>query len=433
MRGLSREENELITRTGPGTPMGEVFRSYWIPVCLSERLPSPGCDPIRIKLLGERLVAFRDTRGRVGLLDEFCPHRQTSLALARNEDCGLRCIYHGWKMDVDGNVLETPPEPPNSAFARSIHHTAYPTREAGGLVWTYMGSPETMSEFPSFDWLSLPRENVWPHHFRQQCNYLQGLEGDVDAAHAGYLHFSPAELDRQQEAPVAYRFLGDPRPGIAVARESWGLKILMAWQQRKEPERRVYWVTPFVPPMYRFLVLGEAAGLDMGLFHAWVPIDDENHWVYSVIYNRAGRMTEDMKDLLDASQGYTWSDPENEYRNREWTGDGYRQYRDEIRQGISYSGIRGVQTQDLAIQHSMGPITDRTKEHLASEDYGVRKVREYLLQLAEDVQNGRPMPATREDLTKIDQRWFYGPTELDLEDVLRNTHWTGDMAAELAR
>lgn len=432
MRGLTREQNELLTRTGPGAPMGDLFRRYWIPACLSERLPRPDCDPIRLPLLGERLVAFRDSSGRVGLLDEACPHRQTSLALARNEDCGLRCIYHGWKIDISGNVLETPPEPPNSAFARSIQHTAYPTREAGGLVWTYMGPPEYMPTFPDFEWMGLPIENIWPHHFRQQCNYLQGLDGDVDAAHAAYLHSSDDELQRQQGGPVAYRFLGGPRPGISVGRASWGLKILMAWEQHQDPASRVYWVTPFVPPMYRLFRLGDP-NYDGGLFHAWVPIDDENHWVYSVLFNKLGPIDDKMKRLLDDSQGYTWSDPENEYRAREWTGDGYRQDREAMRRGESFSGISKVQMQDLAIQHSMGPIADRSKENLATEDYGVREVRKYLLDAVSKVREGGPAPAIHEDLGSIDNRWLYGPADLSFSEVLQNTHWSGDLSGELAK
>ena len=185
---LSREENELLTRTAPGTPMGELIRRYWIPALLSEEIPGPDCPPVRVRLLGEALVAFRDSQGRASLLDEFCSHRGTFLFFGRNEECGLRCIYHGWKYDVEGKVLETPAEPADSQLRYKVRHKAYPCHEAAGVVFAYMGPKDKIPLFPNYPWLIVPADHVIVTKFFLDCNYLQALEGDCDTSHTAYLH-----------------------------------------------------------------------------------------------------------------------------------------------------------------------------------------------------------------------------------------------------
>src|SRR6058998_3722292 len=172
---LSKEDNELLSQTAAGTPMGNLIRRYWIPALLSEEIPAPDCAPARVRLLGEELVAFRDTQGRIGLIGEHCAHRGTSLFYGRNEDYGLRCIYHGWKYDVEGNVLDTPAEPGNSLFKDKLHHTAYPTEEVNGIVWAYLGPAEKMPLFPGFEWAKVPGDQAYATKCLQDCNYLQGL------------------------------------------------------------------------------------------------------------------------------------------------------------------------------------------------------------------------------------------------------------------
>ena len=184
----TREENELLTRIGPGTPMGNVLRRYWIPAAMSSELPGPDCAPIRVKLLGEKLVVFRDTQGRLGLLDGFCAHRRASLFLGRNEECGIRCVYHGWKYDVEGNCVDMPSEPPESNFKDKIHLKAYPTVEMGDIIWAYLGPKELMPPPPKFEWTQVPQNcrvvaKVW-----EECNWLQAVEGNVDTVHASFLH-----------------------------------------------------------------------------------------------------------------------------------------------------------------------------------------------------------------------------------------------------
>src|SRR5205807_7732499 len=173
---LTREENELLCRVGPGTPMGQTLRRYWLPACLSEELPQPAGDPIRLRLLGEDFVAFRDAEGQVGVLDEACPHRGASLVLGRVEDCGLRCLYHGWKFGVDGTIQETPTEPAESSFKQRVQAPAYPVREAGDLVWVYLGPPELKPPFPDYPWFHVPAEYRSPTKAVYDCNYMQILE-----------------------------------------------------------------------------------------------------------------------------------------------------------------------------------------------------------------------------------------------------------------
>ena len=185
---LSPEENELVTRTDAGTPMGEVMRRYWMPAALASELPEPDCPPIRVRLLGEKLVAFRDSQGRVGLIDEFCAHRRASLFLGRNEESGLRCVYHGWKYDTRGTCLDMPNEPAESNFKHAVRLKAYATAELGGLIWAYMGSPEKIPPLPKFEWTQVPENYRHLSKMWQECNWLQALEGAIDNAHAGFLH-----------------------------------------------------------------------------------------------------------------------------------------------------------------------------------------------------------------------------------------------------
>src|SRR5437764_651259 len=185
---LSKEDNELLSQTAAGTPMGNLIRRYWIPALLSEEIPAPDCPPARVRLLGEELVAFRDTQGRIGLIGEHCAHRGMSLFYGRNEECGLRCIYHGWKYDVEGNVLDTPAEPAGSRFKEKLHHPAYPTHEAAGLIFAYMGPKEKQPLFPNYAWSKLPTGHTRPSKSFQDCSYLQGVEGECDSTHLTYLH-----------------------------------------------------------------------------------------------------------------------------------------------------------------------------------------------------------------------------------------------------
>lgn len=410
---FTAEENELLTRTGPDTPMGRFFRRFWFPAMLSERLPEAGGDPIELKLLDEELVAFRGTDGKVSILGRRCPHRRASLALARVEDCALRCIYHGWKIAADGQVLETPPEPPNSKFAQSVKQPSYPTFEAGGMVWVYMGAPAEKPDLPKWPFVTLPDTHVWSNHFYQPCNYLQGLEGDLDAAHANYLHFSE-ELQEQQRKAVATRtkFLFDARPDTAMRTFDWGLQTLFRYKQ-ENPEEAIVWIHPMVMPFFT-LFDGTSAG-EGGLMHCWVPCDDESHFVYSVMWSEDGPITTEEREFIDAAQKYSELD-KSTYLSNEWTGAGYRQHREWMRNGKNFSGFDGIHVQDLAVQYSMGPIVDRTEENLAAEDFLVINVRRHLLKLIQD--DELAAASVNVDHADIPYGWLETRSDAPLHQVL---------------
>ena len=213
---LTREENELLTRVGPGTPMGALMRCYWLPALLAEELPAPDCPPVRVRLLGEDLVGFRDSEGRVGLLGAHCPHRGASLYFGRNEECGLRCVYHGWKFDVTGQCVDMPSEPPESSFKQKVRPTAYPCVEKGGVIWTYMGPPAEQPPLVDLEWIRAPAGHCHVSKTYQECNYLQGIEGGVDTAHSSFLHRMMDPSARAGRVTERYRLTGSTNGSEAI-------------------------------------------------------------------------------------------------------------------------------------------------------------------------------------------------------------------------
>src|SRR6266568_3003316 len=243
---LPQAENEYLTLAGAGTPMGTLLRRFWFPAFLSEELPEPDCPPIRITLMGEALVAFRDSTGQVGLLGQHCPHRGASLFFGRNEECGLRCVYHGWKYDIHGNCVDMPNEPPESNFKDKIRHIAYPCLERGGIVWTYMGPEGLESPAPEFEWATVPASQRYASRHSQECNWLQALEGGIDTSHVPFLHRGAraADPDDWQPDPITnivfdYHFaptdyglmFGSPRP-LEGGRAHWSVvQWMMPWHK----------------------------------------------------------------------------------------------------------------------------------------------------------------------------------------------------------
>ena len=262
---LSREENELLTRTGAGTPMGELMRRYWIPALFADQLAERDGPPVRVKLLGERLVAFRDTEGRIGLLDERCPHRTASLFFGRNEECGLRCVYHGWKFDVAGNCVDQPSEPEGSNFRHKVKVTSYPCVERGGLIWTYMGPPQMKPAFPEIEWTQVPATYRVVTRHMQECNWLQALEGGFDVTHLAFLHRGTADVLHSRPFHVPSRY--------EVVRADFGL---ISASGRETPDGMSWFANPMLMPFHKIISV-EPLGA-----HAWVPIDDENTMNYSV-------------------------------------------------------------------------------------------------------------------------------------------------------
>jgi phthalate 4,5-dioxygenase oxygenase subunit len=358
---LSQEENDLLTRTGPDTPMGRLMRRYWIPAVFSHQVAKPDCPPVRVKLLGENLVAFRDTEGRPGLVDERCPHRTASMFFGRNEECGLRCVYHGWKFDITGKCVDLPSEPAGSNFQDKVSIKAYPCHEAGGIVWAYMGPAELKPEFPPLEWTLLPPENIYASRHIQECNWLQGLEGGFDSAHLGFLHRGSNAVNANSITPSrhdAFRtgfgmMVGVGRQ-IAEDRIRWGSNLMIL------PFHKVFATTP-------------------NGAHMWVPMDDENTMLYSIDFKPSGPFTD---EELELSRKFLHIHTENipgtdrAVQNRD---NDYMIDREAQASGGSFTGMHGLAIQDSAVQESMGPVADRTMEHLGSSDIAIIRIRKMLL------------------------------------------------------
>ncbi len=374
---LPKESNELITRTGPGTPMGELIRRYWIPALLSEEIPEPDCPPVQVRILGEELVAFRDTQGKIGLLDEHCTHRGTSLFYGRNEDCGLRCIYHGWKYDVEGNVVDTPAEPPDSDFKKKIRHPAYPTVEAAGIVFTYLGPKEKMPLFPNYEWVELPQNHTYVTKCLQDCNYLQGLEGECDSSHLSFLHRT-FDNDRAQ---ALYKM--DSAPHYEIEETDFGLRLIAT--RKAGPDQTYVRVSSFTAPISCWVPARNRET------HLYVPADDTHSWRYDLGFLKDRPVRED------------------EVHRRKQIGPDYRRIRNihnhymqdrQVQKTISYTGIEDFLNHDSCATESMGPIYDRSKEHLGVSDTAVIAMRKFLIHAVKTLQEGKEPPHIVRDPAK---------------------------------
>jgi len=380
---LTREENDLLTRTGAGTPMGLLMRRYWIPALFAYQLPGPDCPPLRVRLLGEDLVAFRDSTGRVGLLDAHCPHRGASLFFGRNEECGLRCVYHGWKFDVEGNCVDMPNEPAESSFKHKIKQTAYPCEERGSVIWTYMGPSALQPEFPELEWTLVPGSQRFATRHLQECNWFQALEGGFDTSHVPFLHGGDTAnrtggirlnvLATQFETvPMDFGFIsGSGRPQDDGSSQ-WTASVLLM---------------PFHKLISRF------AGNDAPIgAHAWVPVDDENCMNWSIEYHphrplRDDEMERSRNYLYIHAQNLPGSDRPVANKDNDYLID-----RELQKSGKSFTGIKGIGLQDCGIQESMGAISDRTVEHLGTSDMAIITLRRMLLHALRDVGNGSQPP-----------------------------------------
>jgi phthalate 4,5-dioxygenase len=382
---LPAKENELITRVGPGTPMGNAMRRYWVPAILSSEIAERDCPPVRVRLLGEHLVAFRDSDGRIGLVDEFCPHRRVSLYFGRNEECGLRCVYHGWKFDVEGNCLDQLNEPPEHQFNQHIHLTAYPTVELGGIVWAYMGPPEKMPPAPKFAWTQVPEERRHVTKVVQECNYLQGLEGGIDTSHAPILHRLLTENSTRGGMKPSSPFVRGKAPKLVVDVTDYGyLYAGVRSLGDSDVHIRTY---HFIMPFHQIRPSRSESGSPMDAGHIWVPMDDYNTMVYNWNYTTNDvALTEEDKLERGLGNGPLHVDQKTfmSYFNR---SNNYGLDR-EVQKTESYTGIDGINQQDRALQESMGPIVDRSKEHLGPADKAIGQTRRMLSQAVRTVEAG---------------------------------------------
>jgi nitrite reductase/ring-hydroxylating ferredoxin subunit len=365
---LTREDNELLTRTAPGTPMGRLLRRYWVPVTFSSALPAADCDPLRVQLLHEKLVAFRDSDGDVGLLGQHCPHRGASLFFGRNEECGLRCVYHGWKFDVAGRCVDMPNEPPESNFKDKVHALAYPCEERAGLIWAYMGPAHLKPALPELEWMVVPESHRYVSKRLQECNWLQAMEGGFDVSHLQFLH--RGDLRAPGYAQLAHDVVRPKEQQVAHTDNGFVVGL-----RDELPDGQASWhAHQFLMPWFKGFSLNPRTGIVAG--HMWVPVDDESCLLWSFEYCQE-------RPLDDPALGWSpatlhtdtiaGSDRTAASRDNDYMIDRQRQ-----RSGQSYTGIDGVGQQDSAIQESMGAIADRTVEHLGTADVPIIALRRVL-------------------------------------------------------
>jgi phenylpropionate dioxygenase-like ring-hydroxylating dioxygenase large terminal subunit len=377
---LTREENDALCRIGPGTLMGNLVREYWVPALLSSELPSPDSDPVRVMLLGEQLIAFRDTTGSVGLLQNNCPHRGASLFFGRNEESGLRCVYHGWKFSADGACVDMPNEPAESDFKHKVKATAYPCQERNGIVWAYMGARQTPPSLPSLEGNMLPEGEWQVTAIQRECNWFQALEGDIDTSHFSFLHAGSMDVSTQQPGTFSYYMLADRAPRYSVVDTDFGT---MYGAYRDADDERRYWrVANFLFPFWTMPpqgVLGHKVTA-----RGWVPMDDTHTMFYMAGPKFRRQTTTPPAGPWNRMLPNT-TDWFGRFRMIANSSNDYQIDRDKQRRNSDmddFTGIQGIHLQDQAITESEGSLYDRSAEHLASSDMMIIRVRRRLLMAA---------------------------------------------------
>ncbi len=390
---LTSEQNELLTRVGPGTPMGELLREYWVPACRSAKLQADGA-PERVRLFGEDFVAFRATDGRVGFMQEACPHRCASLALARNEEGGLRCIFHGWKFSVDGKCVDAPTElrAGRERFAAGVPVRSHPTREAGGLIWVYLGRHKAHPpKFPDFEFTSLRDDQVAPRRGILHCNWLQGLEALLDSAHVSFLHSSNigSSAGRQVFKVESDYMLDNTAPTFEFIAKPYGFREAAL---REQKNGRCYArIREVALPFFSFIPSTPGGP---ALACCSIPIDDEWTAQWYISFNVHGPMP-DLQGVYGSDSG----DPDYFNSDMGNRGNLWHQDREAMKRG-HWSGIvgRGNAYEDFVVQESMGPIVDRSKQHLGRCDLVIVRARNMLLRAIESYRADGKVSFTGEDV-----------------------------------
>lgn len=398
---MSREENELMTRVEGDAPMGKIMRSHWIPACLVEEVAEPDGAPVKVRLLGEDLIAFRSSDGRVSLMDEYCPHRRASLLFARNEECGVRCLYHGWKMDVEGNVVDMSSEPAESTLKQKIKHKVYPTLEWAGVVWTYMGPKESQPEFQPPNWAPRAGTKVVIAKVIIPCNWAQILEGAIDSAHSSSLHSSdmvPARVESAKATDKNWlRPSTDKSPRLQVERTSYGFRYAAIRRPISGADQNDYVrCTVFVAPMTVLIPPNDS----YNVANVNVPIDDTHtafHFIGWSDDHAALPDTETWRKFLGTQVGVDLDERYGMLRNVE---NRFWQDRESMKNG-NFTGIRGIPNQDIAMWITMGPIADREKDILGGSDLAIVEFRRQMADAAKAVAEGGKAIGTGPDRVPV--------------------------------
>ncbi len=382
---MKREDHELLSRTGPGTAMGNLLRRYWMPALLSRELEMDGA-PLRVRLLGEDLIAFRDSENRVGLLEEHCAHRGASLYFGKNGESGLRCWYHGWKYDIDGNCLDQPNEPPAARFCDRVKQPAYPCVEKNGVIWTYMGPADLKPAFPELEWTLVPEGHYYASKRLQDCHWQQGMEGDLDSSHLNFLHGQETinASPSHGRFPSGKWMADDPNPKIEIEHTAGG--IIQA-ARRAAGDKDYYWrIGEWLAPVFT-MIPGFPGDAPFG-GHAWVPMDDDKTWCFAFSWHPVRAFTETEKKNQQSGWGMHSLMRPDSFIAAHNKSNGYAPADfPPVKQ--PWQRIKIFQDQDTAITESIGARYDRTKETLGSTDALIIQTRRRLMAAARDLEEGR--------------------------------------------
>jgi len=432
---LSFEDNDLLTQTDSGTAMGSYFRRFWQPVALSEELPEPDGSPVRVTIMGEELVAFRDTEGSIGLISRRCPHRGADLYYGRNEECGLRCVYHGWKFDSSGKVMELPNVEAGVALHNKVRVTAYPTREFGDMVWAWLGPDSDIPEVPKLEVGLVTSGRRYVTKQLIECNWAQVMEGDLDASHFSFLHMPAPSVvaDKNPVAPVDSRRLRwirrNPIPDCHILDHDTGFVI--GWARSAESEG-IYW------RVCQFMLPAHGSGLSALPGETYfgftvVPITDRACWMYTYAWNPVRDIGPEEREKYRNGFGLI-SELGPDYiplRNRSNDFEIDRQ----VQKTETFTGVKGFAEQDLMIQQSQGYIADRTKENLAASDAAVVKFRRTLLEAAKSLADGKePDTPWRAEAYQRRPGSHFAAEGIGFQEVLieRFGHPRGEISAQAA-
>jgi phthalate 4,5-dioxygenase len=376
---LTVQENEMLCRVEGNAPMGRLMRRHWVPAVLSEQVAEPDGAPVRVQLFGEKLVVFRDSDGKVGVLGEACPHRKVSLAFGRNEQCGLRCLYHGWKFDVDGNVIDMPSEPKQSGFSEKVKHLSYPAREGGGFVWTYMGPAELMPEFEPPAWAPTPDTEFAIAKIQLPCNWAQITEGQIDSAHSSSLHsfdMRPAKGEAAAKEDYWVRPSTDKNPRIQVQLTNYGMRYAAIRRPITSASTHDYVrITTYVAPFISLIPPNSSYNVASVI----VPRNDTSSYFHFIAWkegDQVGISTDRWRKFCVLEVGV---DVDAQFRPiKRHAHNDYLQDRAAMKED-NFAGIPGIPNQDIAMWESMGAVADRTQERLGASDIAIVQFRRLML------------------------------------------------------